>query len=236
MARGSGLVIVLEAFYTVVFSALIVAQNKNIEAREESLMGKEEKIDQAFAEYSDMKQQIFQKLEEEFKHDLSRWNATLDKNDLSIRFFLDESSPKVMFKPGSERPTAYYNELIQDFCPRYYRIIRPSVESSLITEIKVEGHTSSEWKGQMRESDVYFANLSLSQERAKNVMMSCLRAIEAQESDYLPFRKKTTANGVAYSKVLQAADGRENANASRRVEFKVVTSFDDNLDKLQETP
>jgi len=233
MARGTGLVIMLEGFYTVVFSALIVAQNVDIENREVLVKKQEQKVEGAFKEYTALKDDIYNKLEREFQSDMVRWNASLSKDDLSIKFFMDESAPKVMFKPGGGRQTEYYDDLIRDFCPRYYTVVRPMVESSLITEIKVEGHTSSEWMGGSNESASYYANLELSQSRAKNVMESCLRSIELTAgSDYIPFRKKTTANGVAFSKIIVRPDGSENANASRRVEFKIVTSFDDNIKKL----
>lgn len=226
MARGSGLVIVLEGFYTVVFSAIILAQNNSIVAREE-------KVESAFKAYSDMKEKIYDDLNSEFSQDMGRWNATLDKNDLSIKFFMDDSAPRVMFKPGSGHQTEYYDELIADFCPRYYKVLRPVVESSLVTEIKVEGHTSSEWRAGSSESESYYSNLSLSQERAKNVMVTCLKSIEAADPDkFIPFRKKTTANGVAFSKVITDESGHERAGASRRVEFKIVTSFDDNIGKV----
>jgi len=226
MARGSGLVIVLEGFYTVVFSAIILAQNNSIVAREE-------KVESAFKSYSDMKEKIYDDLNAEFSQDMGRWNATLDKNDLSIKFFMDDSAPRVMFKPGSGHQTEYYDELIADFCPRYYKVLRPVVESSLVTEIKVEGHTSSEWRAGSSESESYYSNLSLSQERAKNVMVTCLKSIEAADPvNFIPFRKKTTANGVAFSKVITDETGHERAGASRRVEFKIVTSFDDNIGKV----
>jgi flagellar motor protein MotB len=226
MARGSSLVIVLEGFYTVVFSAIILAQNNSIAAREE-------RVESAFKSYSDMKEKIYDDLSAEFSQDMGRWNATLDKNDLSIKFFMDESAPRVMFKPGNGRQTEYYDELIADFCPRYYRVIRPIVESSLVTAITVEGHTSSEWRSGASESESYYANLSLSQERAKNVMVTCLKSIEEVDPvKFVPFRKKITANGAAFSKVITDGSGQERAGASRRVEFKIVTSFDDNIEKV----
>lgn len=226
MARGSGLVIVLEGFYTVVFSAIILTQNNSIVAREAQ-------VESAFKSYSDMKDKIYDDLSAEFSQDMGRWNATLDKNDLSIKFFMDDSAPRVMFKPGSGHQTEYYDELISDFCPRYYKVLRPVVESSLVTEIKVEGHTSSEWRAGASESESYYSNLSLSQDRAKNVMVTCLKSIEAADPvNFIPFRKKTTANGVAFSKVITDESGHERAGASRRVEFKIVTSFDDNIGKV----
>jgi len=227
MSKGNSLVIVLEGFYTIVFSAIIVAQSAEIESREQE-------IEESFQEYSDMKGKIYQDLLNEFQNDVSRWNAVLSKEDLSIKFFMDENSPKVMFKPGDGHQTDYYDDLIQDFCPRYYSVINPMIDSSLITEIKVEGHTSSEWTGGGKEGESYYLNLGLSQDRAKNVMESCLRSIEARiGSEYIPFRKKMTASGVAFSKIILDSSGFENAGASRRVEFKIITSFDDNLKSIK---
>ena len=234
MSKSNSLVIVLEGFYTIVFSAIIVAQSAEIESKKQEIETKEQKIEESFKEYSDMKGKIYEGLLNEFQHDVGRWNAVLSKEDLSIKFFMDENSPKVMFKPGVGRQTDYYDELIQDFCPRYYSVINPMIESSLITEIKVEGHTSSEWTGGGREGEAYYLNLGLSQDRAKNVMESCLRSIEAGiGNEYIPFRKKMTASGVAFSKIILDSSGYENAGASRRVEFKIITSFDDNLKSIK---
>lgn len=233
MGRGSRLVIVLEGFYTIVFSAIIMTQNNSIAEREIIMENKEAKIEGAFKSYSEMKEKIYTDLGEEFKHDMHRWNASLDRNDLSIKFFMDDKSPRVMFAPGSGVQTDYYDDLISDFCPRYYRVLRPVIESSLVTEIKVEGHTSSEWTPGSTESESYYANLALSQERAKNVMITCLKSIEDHDPNrFVPFRRKITASGVAFSKVITDENGAEMSGASRRVEFKVVTSFDDNIDKV----
>jgi flagellar motor protein MotB len=85
-----------------------------------------------------------------------------------------------------------------------------------------------------KKGESYYLNLGLSQDRAKNVMESCLRSIEAsQGNEHIPFRKKMTASGVAFSKIILDSSGYENAGASRRVEFKIITSFDDNLKSIK---
>jgi flagellar motor protein MotB len=229
-----GLVVVLEGFYTILFSSVIIAQTESISSREVAVTAQQDKINGAFNEYTSMKSQIYKNLSDEFSSDLKRWNATINKDDLSVQFFMNEKSPKVMFDGGSPTQTEYYNDMIRDFCPRYYSVVRPFLDSTLVTEIKIEGHTSSEWMSNSSDDESYYKNLELSQGRAKNVMESCLRSIESSYGkDYVVFRKKTTASGVASSKPVLRDDGTENTSASRRVEFKIVTSFDDNLEKLK---
>ena len=233
MASGK-LVAALEGFYSVLFTAVFVLSSENVNKQMEALDTKEEGINNAFSDYENVRTGIYTDLQTEFVLDLNRWNAEIDKDDLSVRFFIDEKeSPKVMFLSGSPTLSEYYTELIRDFCPRYYSVLKKRISSSLITEIKIEGHTSSEWLKNSTDSESYFANLSLSQERAKNVMMICLASIEPLNDPlFVPFRKKATANGVAFSKPILNADLNENAGASRRVEFKVVTSFDDQISKI----
>lgn len=234
MASGNSMVFMLESFYTIIFSAIIIAQSASFSNREKVVEQKEKEIIDSFDSYSSLKQNLYSDLKTEFEDDLHRWNALIDKDNLSVQFFFDEKeSPHVMFFPGSGKQTEYYDDLIKDFCPRYYKVLKKRINSSLIAEIKIEGHTSSEWINHISESEAYYNNLSLSQERSKNVMISCLRSIESLgDSNFLTFRKKMTANGASSSKIITNEAGQENTSASRRVEFKIVTSFDQNIENL----
>ena len=65
MSRGSSLVIVPEGFYTIVFSAIILAQSNSIAVREE-------RVESAFKAYSDLKERVYSDLNTEFSQDMER--------------------------------------------------------------------------------------------------------------------------------------------------------------------
>ncbi len=69
--------------------------------------------------YSEIKDALFEDLHKEFQSDLSKWKAQLLKNDLTIRF----SEPEVLFAPGSSELKPEFQAILQDFFPRYVRIL-----------------------------------------------------------------------------------------------------------------
>ena len=101
-----------------------------------------------------------------------------------------------------------------------------------IEEIRIEGHTSSEWNKDDDNLQAYFKNMSLSQARARSVLEYCM-LLDSMENyrDFLI--EKATANGLSYShRIIE--DGKENYNKSRRVEFKIKTTAEAHMDKILE--
>ena len=101
-----------------------------------------------------------------------------------------------------------------------------------IEEIRIEGHTSSEWNKNDDNLQAYFKNMSLSQARAKSVLEYCM--LLNSMDDYRDFLiEKATANGLSYShRIIE--DGKENYNKSRRVEFKIKTTAEAHMDEILE--
>ena len=56
-----------------------------------------ENMQEVAESYVELQNQLYEDLYEEFKYDLIRWDAELDKDNLSIRF----RSPEIMFDLGS---------------------------------------------------------------------------------------------------------------------------------------
>ncbi len=104
----------------------------------------------------------------------------------------------------------------------------------MIEEIRIEGHTSSEWGRGTPENEAYFNNMALSQERTRAVLKFAIMLDAVQ-----PFRewvfKNVTANGLSSSHTIRTRNGSENARASRRVEFRVRTTTKDQIIKVIET-
>ena len=101
-----------------------------------------------------------------------------------------------------------------------------------IEEIRIEGHTSSEWNKNDDGLQAYFKNMTLSQERSKSVLEYCMLLNKMK-----PYRdfliSKATANGLSYShRVME--DGKENFSKSRRVEFKIKTTAEAHINDILE--
>jgi outer membrane protein OmpA-like peptidoglycan-associated protein len=96
---------------------------------------------------------------------------------------------------------------------------QPSIE-----EVRIEGHTSSEWRGAANPTDAFFRNMDLSQQRTRAVLEVILtaRGLE-QHRDWA--RTTVTANGMSSARpVFRAGNASaEDPDRSRRVEFRVVT-------------
>jgi outer membrane protein OmpA-like peptidoglycan-associated protein len=167
------------------------------------------------------RQAIYQALDEEFREDLVRWNAEFDRPTLTLRF----REPDVLFDRNSARIKPEFDAILRDFLPRYVAQLRPFRE--VIREIRVEGHTSSEWSPNTSQLDAYFANMDLSQQRTQAVLRFAYGLDSLQPESW--FRERIAAVGLSSSRPVRDASGREDPRASRRVEFSVLTDFEARL-------
>ena len=157
-------------------------------------------------------------LHEEFDKDLQRWQAVITDDNI-LRF----NSP---FKSGSDEIPKSYKKILSNFFPRYIKLLSSNEFKQEIAEIRVEGHTSYGWGDLSDEKSIYLLNMSLSQKRASNVLAYCYslenQPTIQQNRDWL--QKNLRANGMSYSKLLYKDKAKtiQDANRSRRVEFKVV--------------
>ena len=78
-------------------------------------------------------------------------------------------------------------------------------------------------------------NVELSQGRARNVLNYCLQmaAKDPAMKEMMDWAQyKITANGLSYSHPILNANGTENKDLSRRVEFKVRTNAEAQLEEI----
>lgn len=168
-----------------------------------------------------LREAIYLALEEEFRTDLPRWNAELHRQTLTLRF----REPEVLFNPSSAQIKPKFEAILENFFPRYLRQLAPF--SPFIREIRIEGHTSSEWGAETSPLDAYFANMALSQERTQEVLRFAYGLDALQDAEW--FRRRVAAVGLSSSRLVRDAQGYEDAEASRRVEFSVLTNFEASL-------
>lgn len=166
--------------------------------------------------------EIHDALFEEFKRDLPIWKARIEKNPNRVLFI----NPLVLFERGSEKIRPEFKNILEDFFPRFARVLRPFKGS--IKELRIEGHTSSLWEGAKTEQESYFRNMNLSQRRTRSVLEYVL-GDTALNFDKKWVRNLLTANGLSFSRRIFFPNGEENKNASRRVEFQVTTKTRDVL-------
>ena len=166
---------------------------------------------------------IFQILNDEFHDDFKLWDAELDR-DLTIRF----RNPEVLFLTGDDEIRPFFRNILSSFFPRYLRKIDGIRED--VREIRVEGHTSSEY-GDLPPDEAYLENMRLSHNRTVEILSYILTLPSISRNQYNWSRRLITANGLSSSKLVDyegepvyMTGGEEDKEASRRVEFRLVTT------------
>jgi len=187
------------------------------------VMKEKDKIIEIVVSYEKNKDIIYQRLIYEFKDDLEVWNAEIDRQNLTIRF----NKPDVLFDIGRSDVKQEFKIIIDSFFPRYIAILKDYTQE--IEEIRIEGHTSSDWNSSTEES--YFRNMALSQERTRATLEYCLSLSQIHEKREW-IKSVLTANGLSSSKLVYKADGTEDAEGSRRVEFRIRTNAEEQMLKI----
>ena len=187
----------------------------------------QETIRTIVATWNESEADIHTALQEEFHADLERWNAELDRETLTIRF----KAPEVLFDTATPELKPEFQAVLSDFFPRYLRVLRGFRKA--IEEVRVEGHTSSVWRGAIDAEDAYFKNMALSQARTRSVVEFGLLLRDSE-----PFRewarRHLTATGLSSSRPIMT-DGAEDSARSRRVEFRILTNAKRQIVKIIET-
>lgn len=185
------------------------------------------RIESIAVTYETLQNELYTDLKNEFGNDLKNWNAVLDEATLSIRF----EEPDVFFEVGSAELRSNFKTLLDDFFPRYLNILTSEKYRNDIEEVRIEGHTSSEWVTGETEQQAYFNNMELSQGRTRKVLEYVLK--QNWDKELFKWTKlHLTANGLSSSKAILNPDLSENKEKSRRVEFRVRTNAEKRIVKI----
>lgn len=199
-------------------------------------MSKVRKNQDVLYDYVETKEQLHDKLVEEFAVDTQRWQMAIGR-DLSMKF----NNPTVLFERGKAELTPDFKIILDEFLPKYFDILLHDSLRSRIQEIRIEGHTDAN-PYPSYDPDPYIANIILSQERARNVIayfrqMPCYETYTEEEKKLLEYW--FTANGLSYGKSLDKdgnftiESGKEIDDAlSRRVEFRIITTGEEVLENF----
>ncbi|MGO4124644.1 flagellar motor protein MotB [Inquilinus sp. YAF38] len=175
--------------------------------------------------WEDSNRRIGQALKGEFGKDLSRWNAEIDDDGSVFRFL----APDVLFDQGRASLTPAFKGTLADFCPRFLHLLNDRRDT--IAEIRIEGHTSSEWRQSTPAREAYFLNMGLSQERTRSVLEYCLGLGDVAPVESWA-RHTLVAVGMSSSRPVLDGSGAEEPDRSRRVEFRVVSDAESRIGEI----
>ncbi len=186
--------------------------------------------------YMETKENLHDKLVDEFKNDTTKWQMSIGK-DLTIKF----DNPTVLFDSGEWELTSSFKNILQDFLPRYFNILLKDSLRTKIQEIRIEGHTDDVPIPKLH-NDPYIANIILSQQRALSVVkyfreLPVFKQYTKEEQNLIEYW--LIASGFSYGKSLDdngeytfKTKNNINKDLSRRVEIRIVTNGDIEIEKF----
>lgn len=211
----------------ITFMVKVEANKAEIEKQREEAQRRSTQMREVAAQYDDIRSQLYEDLYREFAADLPKWKATLDREQLSIRF--DE--PDVLFDTGRADLKPLFVSILSDFFPRYVKIIGGDKYKSNIEEVRIEGHTSTVWAGVANPDEAYFRNMELSQSRTRSALQFVLLLPQvADQKAWL--REHLTANGLSSSHPRLKLDRSEDRERSQRVEFRIRTNAEARIGEI----
>ena len=178
---------------------------------------KAEQDEEIVKRYDQTKTQLYIDLQQEFKDDLAVWRATIDST-LRIRF----QEPSMLFDEGQSLLKPKFKNILDDFFPRYIAVLSRDDYRDNIEEIRIEGHTNS--------NGGYYSNMELSQDRTRAVLQYCFSLMSDDLEEWL--KGLVTANGLSSSHLILKMNGEEDKDLSRRVEFRVRTNAEKQLEDI----
>jgi outer membrane protein OmpA-like peptidoglycan-associated protein len=235
----SGLMVIF-LFIAIVFIRPLAEENKELLNAQDDLIERNAELDKLRRDMSvqneqmseialawqDRERKIYEALLVEFEDDLRRWDAEIEESTLLIRF----NAPEVLFDSGDDNLRREFAAILANFFPRYVRILDAFRES--LEEVRIEGHTSSEWTGITPEK-AYIENMRLSQTRTRAVLEFVLGLNDVvDQRSWL--QTLLTANGLSSSQLVRDEAGLELPDLSRRVEFRVRTTARAEIIKILE--
>lgn len=207
-----------------VFLLISVSYSFQVKTKSDELQEVTDQVAILTGEYTDNRKQIYGSLNKKFSSKFEEWSAVLNEDSLTLRF----ENPALLFEPGSENLTERFQEILSEFWPEYISVLIQYSED--ISEVRIEGHTSSEWSG-VTLDESYFKNMWLSQSRTRSTLKSCYDL--TPDNDRAWVRKYVTANGMSFSRPMMTPDLVEDSAKSRRVEFTVVVNSKEAIQNIR---
>lgn len=187
----------------VIFLFVAISYMLNVHHKRKQIIEHERKVQTLVDDYKNLKEKLAKALQTEFQGDAnkknqfeSKWKGYLNMNTLTIGF-------RQPFQVGSKIVPDEFKIYLTDFFPRYIEILTEANYKEEIEEVRIEGHTSSEWQDQVPIDVAFMNNMELSQNRARNVLDYVLEINNPKISqNKIWLKKKVTANGLSSSHLV----------------------------------
>ena len=219
----------------VIFLFIAISYMLNVRLKANEIIVYKNEVEKLLDAYKNLQAALYKELRTEFEGDPIKkrqfrtvWRGHLDMETLSIRF-------KKPFTQGDATVPNDFKNVLRNFFPRYIAILTKPEYKDEVAEIRIEGHTSSEWFDAVGLDIAYYNNMKLSQDRSRNVLRYVLEIGHpkvVQNKEWI--KKYLTANGLSSSKLIFDPDGNQNREESRRVEFRVVTKSEKLIDEIEQ--
>ena len=202
--------------------ALLAARETALNAATELLNTQQQAMDAQAARLDALvgvRTQIIQDLSSALSR--SNLHASVDPKtgDITLESTVFFDTSKSAIKPEGQ-------QMLNRFLPIYLNVLLQPQYADYLGEIIIEGHTDSDGD--------YISNLELSQSRALSVAKYCLGMSGLSRSQHALLQSILTAKGRSSSDLIYNADGTENKEASRRVEFKFSLRDADMIDQMRD--
>lgn len=191
----------------VIFLFIAISYMLHVRLKANEIIVYKNEVEKLLDAYKNLQAKLSEELQAEFEGSSTKkrqfrteWRGYLDIETLSIRF-------KKPFKQGEATVPNAFKSVLRDFFPRYVAILTKPEYQNEIAEIRIEGHTSSEWFVKVTGHEAYVNNMELSQDRARNVLHYVLRIAHpavTQNREWL--KKNLTANGLSSSQLILDLD------------------------------
>jgi len=155
-------------------------------------------------------------------------SSALTKADLKAKVDANGSivlDSAVFFETGKSEIKEEGKALLDRFVPVYLEVLLSEEYADFLGEIIIEGHTDS--------TGTYDNNLKLSQQRALQVALYVLNMPGLNRQQKQLLQQILTATGKSWADLVYDAAGVEDAEASRRVEFKFSLKDADMIEEMQ---
>lgn len=122
-------------------------------------------------------------------------------------------------------------EVLEQLCAAWVGTLQSSDVD--ISELKIEGHASSEGRAGEGPEAAYLYNLDLSQRRAQNALKICINGLT--DPDVINWaRGRLSSAGYSSARLVRNAQGNEDREASRRVMFSMELNREKLLEDIRE--
>jgi outer membrane protein OmpA-like peptidoglycan-associated protein len=169
-------------------------------------------------DYASQYGDLVKALEGEFSQEIADGTIVFNQDTMGIRIAIPEASMPLDNKGNIVMSDAYKAQL-DNFIPRYVNVLKSYKDS--IEKVNVDGFSSTNFVAAKNDTENFMANLKVSKARA-NKVLSYIKSIDdsilKSNKDIL---NKFKAYGRSYANPVLNADGTENIEMSKRVEFIV---------------